>query len=802
MAAVGPAAASRPTSQRSDVDWSAIEERAKRASALVWSKYLDTPVAAVCVDPAGLFVLPDTTHGEMGAQQTLQIVLNSGRPDQRVLHAKWLRDGSGGTPALVRAIPSRDSDPAPAGPPGAAAARGGAGDAAGDPAVGRNEAFDWLPLGTLNLPAKPGSSVKFPVLAVSYRGGVLNSDERREIVRKLAEHTPEAVAVRGQSEWNRFLDGCNGFVKVDRPREDWFQGGPIVNEQGRLVGFGPPSRYNRIMSVETIASVLATPEVVFVPPPIRYEELARPREFVVRIMPGEFAGQHRLVELTLSTGRGDERTTSAPAPAGNGAFHFSAVPLPPGGAPPAQIGYRVTVRNADQREQILQQVAGFIPVDGLPVALQSAANQRVLDERGRLELPLRSPARSMRVAGSGRFLVLQLPARGRVEVFDTTSLGFTASVSAADALIAAGAEKLLVVFPGQRLMQRWDLATGQREASAPLPWPYEVYSAAMGSAAVGPLVLGTSSGLRVIDVDTLKAVEVPELVPSPESGISRGPPGKTGIAASADGATYLLKESRATQQPVTLVTLHGTVAKVQWELRSDPSVEYALPSDDGTTVMSSFGLRDLSLRTFDDAAVAMRTSFTLPCGDRTPFLIAFPQPAGIAGQTNSQVKASVYDLGGRAELFQLPVPEEMSFGINYPRDTALRSDERIRLIPSADLMATLPVAADRLVIRRVRMEAELKKAGREYFYFRSHPVRSARRGGTYTYTPDARSSRGPAHVRVVSGPEGMRADPTGAITWAVPAAAEPSTGEPVSVILSAKDEADREVFQSFDIHVH
>jgi len=49
-------------------------------------------------------------------------------------------------------------------------------------------------------------------------------------------------------------------------------------------------------------------------------------------------------------------------------------------------------------------------------------------------------------------------------------------------------DKLIVVLPGQKLIQRYNLKTFEREATLPLAPQGEVTGIAMGSASSGPLV--------------------------------------------------------------------------------------------------------------------------------------------------------------------------------------------------------------------------------------------------------------------------------------------------------------------------
>ena len=81
--------------------------------------------------------------------------------------------------------------------------------------------------------------------------------------------------------------------------------------------------------------------------------------------------------------------------------------------------------------------------------------------------------RDVAVGGGGRYLLLTLAEAGKLAVFDVTKAEVVKTISLAspNALVAAGAKKFVVVLPDQKKIERWDLATLEREGdSRPSPF--------------------------------------------------------------------------------------------------------------------------------------------------------------------------------------------------------------------------------------------------------------------------------------------------------------------------------------------
>ena len=75
-------------------------------------------------------------------------------------------------------------------------------------------------------------------------------------------------------------------------------------------------------------------------------------------------------------------------------------------------------------------------------------------------------------------------------------------------------------------------------------------------------------------------------------------------------------------------------------------------------------------------------------------------------------------------------------------------DKRIQFVPSANVLLTLPATNDRIVIRRLDVEAALKKSAGDYLFVESVPKRQATGGTTYTYQIEVKAKSEEDHVRV------------------------------------------------------
>ena len=115
------------------------------------------------------------------------------------------------------------------------------------------------------------------------------------------------------------------------------------------------------------------------------------------------------------------------------------------------------------------------------------------------------------VGGSGRFLIFHMQSLGKLAIFDVAAAkiaGYVATGSD-DVLYTAGADKLVVVHPKKRILQRYSLTT--RKLEDKLDVMGRITSVALGSASRGPLLvnLGDHSPKPMfLNLKTLKPIDI------------------------------------------------------------------------------------------------------------------------------------------------------------------------------------------------------------------------------------------------------------------------------------------------------
>src|SRR5262249_1625461 len=117
-----------------------------------------------------------------------------------------------------------------------------------------------------------------------------------------------------------------------------------------------------------------------------------------------------------------------------------------------------------------------------------------------------APAGDVCVGGGGRFLLLHLPRERKLAVFDANEAKVVKYLPVPEdkPLLAAGRDQLVVGLPESNVLQRWSLATFEREAAVPAPQPGALKALAMGSATAGPLLVVGADGLALLDPQTFR----------------------------------------------------------------------------------------------------------------------------------------------------------------------------------------------------------------------------------------------------------------------------------------------------------
>jgi hypothetical protein len=426
-----------------------------------------------------------------------------------------------------------------------------------------------------------------------------------------------------------------------------------------------------------------------------------------------------------------------------------------------------------------------------------------------VERPLPATAADVCVGGAGRFLILHLPQERRLAIFDALDAKVVKYLSFPDGDLrfAAGRDHLIVALPDQNVLQRWSLATFEREAAVTCPVAGTVVGLAMGSASRGPLLVSTRGNDRFprgaagtfVDPLTFRTLEL--------DGAAAGQLGNAPelVRASPDGSLFTFRPDVGGEpHGMTVVQLTGTKARVK---SAGVGASLLLPATDNRYLYSADGIYtpDLELA-FPKTRTATEARSFLPAR-QGPFFLRLepagdPFRSGLPGQPAAGPGKVALMLPG------LDRPVTFLNGIDglghgllpYGGDgrQRLHYDKRVHLLPAMNLLVTIPATNDRLLLYRFDLDDLLAKADVDYLFVTSQPPPRAVRGETLSYQVVVRSRKGGVRYQLAGGPEGMVISAAGKVTWAVPAGFADQQAE---VLLTVTDQSGQEVFHSFRLAV-
>lgn len=408
-------------------------------------------------------------------------------------------------------------------------------------------------------------------------------------------------------------------------------------------------------------------------------------------------------------------------------------------------------------------------------------------EQDKISVNLPDQVEDVVAGGGGRFLFLWLKKLQKVAVFDVSAAKIVKYLPAPgdDVKIAAGAEKLIMVLNDQNLMQRWDLRTLERELSVAAPEGGAVHSMALGYASYGPLLI-VNGPTNFYDPATFKKLDL-------DMGFTRfyawgsDPHDQMQLRASGDGSTFAAWRSATSYGVIMVVRVTGRKPEIVATTGLD---HYLAVNFDGTLLYGP--PFDSSLKAV--APGRFREQYLVPVYGGGYFVALVDK--GARDRHQHKLTPSIYSELDKSLLVTLPEMDEMNW-IGFPR-SGFAIDKRIHIIPQAQVMITVADSRDRLVVRRFDLVNELDKAGIDYLFVYSLPLRVAQRGVKYSYQLDVKSKRGGVEVKLESGPPGMTLSKTGNLEWVIPL---DYAGRDESIIIAVKDASGQEIYHSFKIGV-
>jgi hypothetical protein len=403
------------------------------------------------------------------------------------------------------------------------------------------------------------------------------------------------------------------------------------------------------------------------------------------------------------------------------------------------------------------------------------------------EVPLGEAFDKFCVGGAGRYYVFHLKEAKKLAVFDVSQMKVVQKldVGADDVLFTAGLDKLVVVLPSEKLVQRWDLHTLKREKAVPLDDDHAVLKVLMGSASKGPVLLWTGGKVAFRDLESMQPLEVKGDVMNGDKTYDFR------LRVSADGQTFMGWHNGIGPTTFGLMRLDGPqVTLLQTPDAFSFNGRWAVPSADGSLVFRyGSGVYSADLKVV--SGELFKESVLMPTEDPRFFL-------ALRGLNKPASEVSICTAADRRSVYTIKDLEKTDPGTTAVEWGLFQGEPRFRYVPSANVFLTIPDSNDKVIVRPFNLTEALDKTGEAYLFVISRPPTRARAATTYKYQIEAQSKEGGLKYNVESGPDGLTVSEKGEVRWEIPPG---QRGKTVKVVLSIKDAGGKEVFHTFDVAV-
>jgi hypothetical protein len=396
---------------------------------------------------------------------------------------------------------------------------------------------------------------------------------------------------------------------------------------------------------------------------------------------------------------------------------------------------------------------------------------------------LPEPFTDVRLGGGGRYLIFLLPRVKKLAVFDMNEARITGYLSLDEDKVfyAAGMNHVVIGQPRKGTLERWSLATFERELTVHPPFQDEINSVLMGYASSNWVVVNG----RFLDLQTFKPLPIQD-----EKGNNQiwGPGGYL----SADGTVCCFWDTSFSPGNSTTHVLEGSIVKRY----GGGTLGHVLPGADGKTIFTAHGIVSLNLNRAD--AEDEKLGYCLPAVSGNFFISITPASERVNRRDKEfagELKVHLVGYPGT-----LAKPEKIGHGLqfnNWDRE-AFGVWRRIYFMPLANTVVVLPTSNDRLVLYKLDINTALEQSGVNYLLITSQPPREIKAGETFKYPIMVKAKRTPVSFKLETGPKGMKVSTDGVVTWAVPVNA---TLADESVILTVRDSQGQEAFHAFGVKV-
>ncbi len=358
-----------------------------------------------------------------------------------------------------------------------------------------------------------------------------------------------------------------------------------------------------------------------------------------------------------------------------------------------------------------------------------------------------------------------------------------------------------MAFPDENLLQCWNLEHLTSDGGLrPSPINGRLKALAMGSDSDGPVLAHWNPSKRssvperfsFIELNTLQVLKIgtvsgPDCRVSPSRGTFSIGGESWDLRASPGGNLFGLWGGYTNGQIATL-SIRG--ARLGEHSQSFHMCGFLAPGADGVTFFTGSQGR---IDAFGDAIVGPPDPdpgphawtvgrpwglLTVPSASADYFLVPGPGLASV----------SIHSAGDGARLLTIPTLAEMTTpSARDPSPPGITAEKRFHFLPAVKLLITIPPSNDRLVLRRVDIDAAVGQTA-DAILILTPPLLNARAGQPLVARIQAKSTKGDVQFTLVKGPKGLSISPDGQISWAVP---DVPDGGAAKIVLSLRDPAGR-----------
>ncbi len=501
----------------------------------------------------------------------------------------------------------------------------------------------------------------------------------------------------------------------------------------------PAERDSLVVKVRTrdgkeTSGVLAIREVVVTHP---FGKLTIPAEALVRVRYAAKEGRD-VVETTQGVFEGKIEPRALGTDVAEDTLAEAWVARPEGRRFTISVRARIGGREVPGPSQTIQAGSTAAPVaSAVPVAPSTGFTARLEGDMVEKKTPGR--IYDAKLAAGGRMLAIHFKELKTIGIFDLEPLEFVKQIPLEDenALFAAGRSSLLIAYPTRSRLVRWNLSTLEKELTVETPVSGVVTNLEMGWNSEGPAILRWAKGKDALDFCQIGLLDVPRLrlLPQEDGGqLRRGScyRDRLHMRVSADGRTIGGWDTSGSPSGLVVWRLGESSIEERYEHNS---VGYVVPAEDGSCLFTqSSGIYAPDLKG----------------GRENQAEALLPVPGGVyyLGMTGNkglweggEFRGAIYIQSGRQKLLTLDHPLFSLTRGEMWTDNDFTLDKRIVALPEAKILVTIPETNDRIVIRRLDLDAALDASGIDYLYVSSTPTTVVAAGTAWEYAIRVRMTR-------------------------------------------------------------